>query len=136
MKKCSLPVDDLPPEELTSSDWVLSQKLEASLNQFFYAACQNVEGADERRSLTSLLSQCQWYITTKPQLTTLVIHCPDASVNWRVLEKIVPIAILLERFAIRLMPRFATGKICVYPPSDAAVPLEVRVDELDVYQQS
>ena len=127
MKKCSLPVDDLPPEELTSSDWVLSQKLEASLNQFFYAACQNVEGADERCSLTSLLSQCQWYITTKPQLTTLVIHCPDASVNWRVLEKIVPIAKLLEQFAI--------SKICVYPPSDAGVPLEVRVDELDVYQQ-
>lgn len=126
MRKCDLPSDDLPPGELTASDWVLSQKLEASLNQFFYAACQNLEAPDERCSLTTLLSQCQWYITTKPQLTTLVIQCPDATTNWRVLEKIVPIARLLEQFVI--------GKICVYPPSNEAMPLEVRVDELDVYQ--
>lgn len=126
MDTCPLPLDDLPPSELTSSDWVLSQKLEASLNQFFYAACQDLDASNEQRSLTTLLSKCQWYITNKPKLTTLVIQCPDLTTNWRVLENIVPIAQLLEQFAI--------GKICVYPAFNQGMPLEVRVDELDIYQ--
>lgn len=127
MVKTSLPPDDLPPSELTSTDWVLSRQLEGALNQIFHQACQNLEVPDEKCSLLTLLSECEWYITTSANLTTLVIKCPTLATSWGILEKIVAIAQLLSQLAI--------GKICVCPPSDKGTPLEVRVDEIPIYRE-
>lgn len=127
MIKTSLPPDDLPPAEKTSTDWVLSRQLESALNQIFHQACENLEVPDRKCSLLTLLSECEWYITTSTKLTTLVVQCPTLATSWGILENIVAIAQLLEQLAI--------GKICVCPPSDKGTPLEVRVDEIAIYQE-
>jgi hypothetical protein len=56
----------------------------------------------------------------------LAIECPDLATCWRVLENIEAIAQLLEELAIR--------KIRIAPPSHQGTPLEIRIDEISVYQ--
>jgi hypothetical protein len=64
---------------------------------------------------------------TDAKALTLVIECPDQVSNWRILQKIVPMATLLYSVV-------SSAKIRVCPPEPRAIPFEMRVDELYVYR--
>ncbi|GAB4324493.1 MAG: hypothetical protein OHK0047_08890 [Leptolyngbyaceae cyanobacterium] len=119
MFKPSLPPDDLPPAEALQSDRALHQQLEEAVNKRFYEACDGVTQA--------LLLNCQWSVTITAEALTLIIHCPDITTNWRVLNNIVAIGSVLAVFS-------PSARICVCPPPDSGIPLEVRVDEISVYR--
>ncbi|MBD2777820.1 hypothetical protein [Iningainema tapete] len=111
--------DDLHPNQLTSADIMLRHQLEYSLGKYFY------EGSD--RTIQNLLSNCRWYVNSHPTALTLVIECPDQITNWRVLQKIVPMASLLYQVV-------SSAKIRVCPPNNQGMPFEMRVDELSVFR--
>ncbi|MDJ0734054.1 MAG: hypothetical protein QNJ47_08240 [Nostocaceae cyanobacterium] len=111
------PHDDSHPGQLTSTDIVLRQQLEHSMGKCFYSACD--------RSIQKLLSSCRWYFTTNADTMTLVIECPNQVINWRVLQKIVPMGSWLNQF-------ITSAKIRICPPE--GVPFEMRVDEISVYR--
>ncbi|WP_445630357.1 hypothetical protein [Nostoc sp. DSM 114167] len=111
--------DDSHPIQPTSADIILRQQLEDSISRYFYDACD--------RTIQNLLSDCRWYVTTHANALTLVIECPDQVINWRVLQKIVPMGTLLYGIV-------SSAKIRVCPPESQGVPFEMRVDELSVYR--
>lgn len=114
----------LPPEDLplnAKNNGHLQHKLEATTSEFFYDACD--------QKTQALLSACEWYITTRASALTLVIVCPDGVTNWRVLDHIVNICKYLE-------PLSKTAKIRVYPPVGQGSPIEIRIDEINVFQDS
>jgi hypothetical protein len=111
--------DDSHPIQPTSADIILRQQLEDSISRYFYEACD--------RTIQNLLSDCRWYVTTHANALTLVIECPDQVINWRVLQKIVPMGTLLYGIV-------SSAKIRVCPPESQGVPFEMRVDELSVYR--
>jgi hypothetical protein len=111
--------DDSHPMQPTSADIILRQQLEDSISRYFYDACD--------RTIQNLLSDCRWYVTTHANALTLVIECPDQVINWRVLQKIVPMGTLLYGIV-------SSAKIRVCPPETQGVPFEMRVDELSVYR--
>ncbi|MBD2446022.1 hypothetical protein H6G76_02395 [Nostoc sp. FACHB-152] len=111
--------DDYRPMQLTSADIILRQQLEHSISRYFYEACD--------RTIQNLLSSCRWYVTTDANAMTLVIECTDPVTNWRVLQKIVPMATLLQTIV-------SSAKIRVCPPESQGIPFEMRVDELAVYR--
>ncbi|MDF5722921.1 MAG: hypothetical protein PUP91_21100 [Rhizonema sp. PD37] len=119
MKKAFTQEDDLRPIQPTPADIILSQQLEYSISKYFYAGCD--------RNIQNLLSSCTWYVNTHAPTLTLVIECPDQIANWRVLQKMVPMAILLYQVV-------SSAKIRVCPPKNQGLPFEMRVDELSVYQ--
>jgi hypothetical protein len=121
MSKSFLSPDDLPPAEVDQLDGILRRQLEDAIERRFYETCDGVT--------QSLLTSCEWYITTKALALTLVINCPDLGLNWRVLNNIVPLGTRLEAFSpsarIRISPSVGTG-----------APFEIRVDEISVYRDS
>ncbi|TBR61860.1 hypothetical protein B4U84_14145 [Westiellopsis prolifica IICB1] len=119
MNKEFLPKDDLHPLQLTSADIILRQQLENSISCYFYNACD--------RTIQKLLSSCRWYILSHANALTLVVECPDQITNWRVLQKIVPMAAILGDI-------INSAKIRVCPPKKQGLPFEMRVDELAVYR--
>ena len=118
-KEIYSPEDDSHPMQLTSADIILRQQLEYSISRYFYEACD--------RTIQNLLSSCRWYVTTQAGVMVVVIECPDAVTNWRVLQKIVPMATILN-------PIVSSAKIRVCPPESQGIPFEMRVDELSVYR--
>ncbi|RUR73912.1 hypothetical protein ACF3DV_25190 [Chlorogloeopsis fritschii PCC 9212] len=112
--------DDSHPAQLTSADIILRQQLENSISTYFYDACD--------RTIQNLLSICRWYVITCANAMTLVIECPDQITNWRVLQKIVPMATVLGEI-------INSAKIRVCPPANLGIPFEMRVDELSVYRE-
>ena len=118
-KEIYSPEDDSHPMQLTSADIILRQQLEYSISRYFYEACD--------RTIQNLLSSCRWYVTTQAGVMVLVIECTDLVTNWRVLQKIVPMATILN-------PIISSAKIRVCPPESQGIPFEMRVDELSVYR--
>jgi hypothetical protein len=116
-KEIYSPEDDSHPMQLTSADIILRQQLEYSISRYFYEACD--------RTIQNLLSSCRWYVTTQAGVMVLVIECTDRVTNWRVLQKIVPMATILN-------PIISSAKIRVCPPESQGIPFEMRVDELSV----
>ncbi|WP_315785302.1 hypothetical protein [Fischerella sp. JS2] len=119
MNKEFLPKDDLHPIQLTSADIILRQQLENSISSYFFNACD--------RTVQNLLSSCRWYILSYANALTLVVECPDQITNWRVLQKIVPMAAILGDI-------ISSAKIRICPPKKEGMPFEMRVDELAVYR--
>lgn len=118
-KEIYSPEDDSHPIQLTSADIILRQQLEYSISRYFYEACD--------RTIQNLLSNCRWYVTTHVGVMVLVIECTDQVTNWRVLQKIVPMATILN-------PIISSAKIRVCPPESQGIAFEMRVDELSVYR--
>ncbi|MDZ8055109.1 MAG: hypothetical protein RMX68_005125 [Aulosira sp. ZfuVER01] len=118
-KEIYSPEDDSHPMQLTSADIILRQQLEYSISRYFYEACD--------RTIQNLLSSCRWYVTTQAGVMVLVIECTDQVTNWRILQKIVPMATILN-------PIISSAKIRVCPPESQGIPFEMRVDELSVYR--
>ncbi|MDX2099445.1 MAG: hypothetical protein SFW36_16825, partial [Leptolyngbyaceae cyanobacterium bins.59] len=87
----------------------------------FYEACDGVT--------QSLLTRCEWHMTTQSRALTLIIHCPDAGFVWRVLNNLIPLGTQLERFSER-------ARIRITPPIGTGSPFEMRVDELSIYHES
>ena len=112
--------DDLGPFQPSSADIILRQQLDKSLSKFFYEKCD--------RKIRDLLSAWRWYVTTHTSAMTLVIECPDQVTTWRILQKMVPMASLLNTVA-------TNAKIRICPPSSEGMPFEMRVDELSVYEE-
>ena len=112
--------DDLGNFQPSSADIILRQQLEKSVSNFFYDNCD--------RKIRDLLSVCRWYVTTHTSAMVLVIECPDGVTNWRILQKMVPMASLLNNIA-------SSAKIRVCPPSNQGIPFEMRVNELSVYRE-
>ncbi|PLZ97130.1 hypothetical protein CEN50_16135 [Fischerella thermalis CCMEE 5268] len=119
MNKEFLPKDDCHPLQLTSADIILRQQLENSISSYFFNACD--------RTIQNLLSSCRWYILSHGNALTLVVECPDQITNWRVLQKIVPMAAVLGNI-------ISSAKIRICPPKKEGMPFEMRVDELSVYR--
>lgn len=113
-----LPPDDLPPAEITDLDAGLRRQLELSTSRHFFEAC---DGPTQ-----SLLMECRWTICIL-EVLTLIIYCPDALINWRVLGH-------LGAIAERLAPFSDRSKIRVYPPSGKGDPFDMRVDERSAYR--
>ena len=131
-----LSTDDLPPTVPTLTDWKLRQQLEQACRQYIYAALirqlsqqedRNDFISEESASLYDLLNRCDWYLNTDGTHNTLVIQCPDLITNWRILELAIQLGRVLEPLSI--------GKIRICPPNNQGTPLEIRVDELSVYQE-
>jgi hypothetical protein len=110
---------DSRPIQPTSADIILRQQLEYSISKYFYEGCD--------RNIQDLLSNCRWYVTSQASTLTLVIECPDQITNWRVLQKLVNMAVLLQKIV-------SSAKIRVCPPKSEGMPFEMRVDELSVYR--
>jgi hypothetical protein len=119
-KQFSRSPDDLPPSELTEIDGLLRRQLEISIGKNFYDSCTN--------KIKLLLASCEWYFTTNASAMTLLINCPDLTTSWSVLNAVVSIATSLKNFA-------SSGKIRICPPISKGEPFEIRVDELDIYQE-
>lgn len=111
--------EDSRPVQLTSADIILRQQLEYSISRYFYEDCD--------RTIQDLLSNCRWYVTSHPSALTLVIECPDQVTNWRMLQKLVTMAALLQKLV-------SSAKIRLCPPKGQGMPFEMRVDELSVYR--
>ncbi|MGF1458092.1 MAG: hypothetical protein ACFBSG_03610 [Leptolyngbyaceae cyanobacterium] len=118
-----LPSDDLPPDDQPSQlagdfDALLRRQLELSTCKHFFEAC---DGA-----VQSLLMECTWDIQVGTVLV-LIIRCPNALTNWRVLNRLAAIAKVLAQFS-------PLAKIRVYPPRDKGSPFAMRVDERSEYR--
>ncbi|MBD2577776.1 hypothetical protein [Oscillatoria sp. FACHB-1406] len=122
MNPSSLPPEDLPPTEATRSDRLLSRELDRRLSQFFEEACQR-DG-----TLQAVLSQCRWLTAAQPYPSTLIIYCPSLAIGWQVLQHLGGIGRLLEATAI--------ARIRICPPPTEGTPLDIRVDELSLYDDS
>jgi hypothetical protein len=136
MHSFPLSTDDLPPTVSTFTDWTLRQQLETACRQYIYAALirqlhqqedRNHFVSEESTSLYHLLNRCDWYLNTYETHNTLVIQCPDLLTNWRILEIAIQLGRVLEPLSI--------GKIRICPPNNQGMPLDIRVDELSVYQE-
>lgn len=103
----------------TSADIILKQQLEYSISRYFYQGCDRI--------VQNLLSNCRWYMTTEASALTLIIECTDQVTNWKILQKIVPMASILYGIV-------SSAKIRVCPPDPNSTPFEMRVDELSVYR--
>lgn len=114
----SRPPEDLPPESPTELDVSLQRQLELSTSKLFFEACDG--------STQALLMTCGWTITVA-EVLMLVIHCPDAMTNWRVLHRIAAIAEYLAKFS-------SQAKIRVYPPMGTGGPFDMRVNERSEYR--
>jgi hypothetical protein len=119
MPDLNLPPDDVPPAQTTTSDEALRHQLEAAVARCLYEACDGVT--------QSILMACEWYIVINTAALTLVIACPDGSTNWRVLNNLVPLGRQLAWFCEN-----AWIRIC--PLTGTDTPLEVHVDEIDIYR--
>lgn len=119
MNKYSLPPDDLPPDRTTQLDGILRRQLEESAGRHFYEACDRIT--------QTLLSSCEWYVTTSTSALTLVIACPDLETYWYIVSDIEQIGSRLER-------SIGSAKIRVYPPVGTGTPFEIRVDEISNYR--
>jgi hypothetical protein len=120
MSKLSLlPPDDLPPVEVTKQDGMLHLELERSTGRCFYQACDRIT--------RTLLSNCQWYLTTNGPTLILVIDCPDIVSYWHIVSNIAPLGNKLERFT-------SNAKIRVYPPMGKGMPFEIGVNEISAYR--
>lgn len=108
-----LPPDDLPPDDLTEADLLLRRQLEISTSKLFFEACEG--------PIQSLLVECGWSITMAT-VPMLVIYCPDALHNWRVLGHMGALARTLADFSPQ-------AKIRVFPPAGTGDPFDLRVDE-------
>lgn len=118
MTTIPLPPDDLPPATLTDLDADLRRQLELSTRQHFFEACEGPTQA--------LLMECGWTVNIA-EVLMLVIYCPDALNNWRVLGQMAAIAETLAQFSPR-------AKIRVHPPSGMGAPFDMRVNERSAYQ--
>lgn len=119
MNHSSLPFEDLPPEASGLEDTLQRLQLEEMLAKYFYDACHPQQ--------QTLLSNCEWYITTYSEVPTLIIECPDQIINWQILKSLVKIGGVLKRIVKQ-------AKIRVSSPASKTIPFEMRVDELPVYR--
>lgn len=113
-----LPPEDRPPEATTDVDAELRRQLELRTTKHFFESCDG--------STQSLLMECGWTISVE-EVLILVIHCPDAITNWRVLNRIAEIADPLAQFS-------PLAKIRVFPPMGTGGPFDMRVDERSEYR--
>jgi hypothetical protein len=118
MTPISLPPEDLPPDAITDADANLRRQLELTTRKHFFEACEG--------SIQSLLMEGRWIINMA-EVPMLVIYCPNALHNWRVLSTLVAIARVLAQFSPQ-------AKIRVYPPNGSGSPFEMRIDERSVYR--
>jgi hypothetical protein len=114
-----LPPDDMPPVEGSEFDGILRRELEQSTTRCFYEACDRIT--------QTLLSMCQWHMTTNFGPLMLIIQCPDMPTFWNIMSDISQLGNRLKRFANR-------AKIRVCPPPDNGAPFEIRVDEISLYR--
>lgn len=106
--------DDSSPLRPTPLDKLLHQQLRKSVTRYFYEACDGV--------MQALLMKCRWSVTTTAQSLMLVIECPDAAINSRVLDN-------LQTLAEYLSPFGQTARIRICPPESDSQPTEIRVDD-------
>lgn len=117
----NLPADDRPPIATTGLDNLWRRELEESVSRRFYEACDGVT--------QSLLTRCEWYMTTNASALTLVITCQDVGLIWRVLHNIAALGTHLQRFS-------GLARIRICPPPSSGTPFELRVDELSILQDA
>lgn len=115
----SLPSDDRAPVKLGKDDTTMHRQLKEALSKGFYEACSGV--------IQALLLTCEWHLATNADVLTLVIACPNMTVNWRVLSNLVALGHSLQRFT-------PNAKICICPPVGMGIPFELRVDEISMYR--
>ncbi len=115
MTLSSLHPDDLPSPVF--SDGILLQQLELAITKRFYEACDGVTQA--------LLMSCEWSVTTRAPVLTLIIVSPDGPTHWRVLNHLMMISTYLAAFT-------SSARIRLCPPPGPETPIEVRVDEVPV----
>lgn len=116
-----LPPDDLPPQQPEQSDRRLRRQLNQSLRQRFQQQCDP--------KLLEILANCDWSILATANVVTLVIICRDRPSNWQVLNQLTALGERMARFS-------QAAKLRIYPTPAPCAPLEVRVDELAIYQES
>ncbi|QLE58195.1 hypothetical protein [Nostoc sp. TCL26-01] len=120
MSKLSLlPPDDLPPQQVSKEDGMLHLELEQSIGRCFYQACDRITQA--------LLTNCQWYLTKKDNIITLIVDCPDIVSYWHIVSNIPQLGNRLERFT-------KNAKIRVHPPFGKGGALEISVNEISAYR--
>jgi hypothetical protein len=115
MSRPFLPADDLPPGQPTPEDMMLRRCLAEAAGQRFYESCDRIT--------QSLLYRCEWHITLRASLPTLIIACPDTETYWHIVSAI-------DQLGNRLRRVMNDGKIRVYPPIGKGQPYEIGVDEL------
>jgi hypothetical protein len=117
MHQPNLPPDDLPPDQIMPIDSILRRQLESAIGRRFYEACDGVT--------QSLLTSCEWFVTTTTSALTLVVNCPDMPTHWRVLNNIAALTSPLERFS-------SGAKIQVCPPVHLGIPGKTQADGVSI----
>ncbi|MEM9539376.1 MAG: hypothetical protein AAGA60_07675 [Cyanobacteria bacterium P01_E01_bin.42] len=115
-----LPPDDLPSPTLALEDRLLRHQLDSSLTQRFQQQCHP--------EILQLLTDCEWSISTAANVAILVIICPDRATNWRVLERVVDFGKEMSAFS-------RDAKLRIYSSPKMSERVEIRVDELSVYEE-
>lgn len=117
----ALSPDDLPPPTLTVDDYQIRRELDGLLMQRFERQCKPL--------IQQLLQRCDWYIASTYNVVTLVIDCPNSTLNWQLLQQVPSLSATLGQFS-------QDAKIRVCPPAGTGTPFEIRVDERSIYQDS
>ncbi|MEL4897302.1 hypothetical protein [Crocosphaera sp. Alani8] len=112
MNQPCLPPDDLP--SLDPSFRELSWELEEVVGEIFYNDCNP--------TIQDLLRQCGWDVTIRTQGLTLVVICPNNSLNWQILQSIPLFADILKVLS-------NSAKIRIYPPPGTGTPMDVVVQD-------
>jgi hypothetical protein len=120
MSKLSLlPPDDLPSPKVSREDGMLFLELEQSVGRCFYRDCDRITQV--------LLTNCQWYMTTKSGRLMLIVDCPDIVSYWHIVSNIPQLGNRLARWT-------TNAKIRVYPPFGKGAPFEIDVNEISAYR--
>ncbi|MBP0022377.1 MAG: hypothetical protein J7647_33070 [Cyanobacteria bacterium SBLK] len=115
-----LPPDDLPSPTLALEDRFLRHQLDLSLTQRFQQQCDP--------NILQLLATCEWSISTAANVATLIIVCPDRATNWQVLERVVELGNEMAKFS-------QDAKLRIYSSPKMGDRVEIRIDELSIYQE-
>jgi hypothetical protein len=114
----SLPLADRPDPNDGDRDRLLRRQLEASLRKHFYESCHGVT--------QGLLTSGEWCLTNTGASLMLVLHCPDQSTHWRILNNI-------SHFAAQLAAFSRNASIQISPPPGMGDPQLLQVHEIAVH---
>jgi hypothetical protein len=110
-----LPPDDSFPR-LTPLDRRLHQQLQDALDRTFAESCNPI--------LHSLLAPCHWHFAITASTVDFTLHCPTNDAYWHIIAEIEPIARQVEKLTS------GRSRICIFPPDNRGVSLQIEVHEL------
>jgi hypothetical protein len=121
MSLSALPIDDLPPSQLSSFDRLLQVWLEQRLTSVFLSACDRIT--------QTLLSHCKWTLSHDADILLLTIYCTDVSTYWAIVSNI-------EQLGKSLAHITSNARLEIIPVDQKNLRIEIELDELSLNDNS